>query len=195
MKEKSQVNFFIQMLNETLFFFLTSHSSHSTQNNINIILSMGRCFFRVVKQMMKLIFGDETIVASFFYLALDQIHDRTKLKLKTEIERNENSIELLTLIFLLFFLLLERVLTTRRYVCQELGMETELRKFFHMKNEWNMRSFRYQDLRNSKLSECTGKVSGCKLFPFFIYICHPWSHDTRDTSLEGWVSLINLPEI
>lgn len=38
----------------------------------------------------------------FSSLALDQIHDRTKLKLKTEIERNENAIELLTLIFLLF---------------------------------------------------------------------------------------------
>lgn len=40
-----------------------------------------------------------------------------KIKLKTEIERNENSIEFLTLIFLSFSSL-ARALMVERYVCQ-----------------------------------------------------------------------------
>lgn len=49
-----------------------------------------------------------------------------KMKLKTEIERNENSIELLTLIFFFFSPFTQsRVLTTGRYVWQEVMTETE----------------------------------------------------------------------
>ena len=48
-----------------------------------------------------------------------------KMKLKTEIEQNENSIELLTLIFFSSPFTQSPVLTTGRYVWQEVMTETE----------------------------------------------------------------------
>lgn len=120
--------------------------------------------------------SDASDLSPAFSLARDQ-QTGPKIKLKTEIERNENSIELLTLIFR-FFSSLVRLLTTGRYVCQELMMETEFeqrRKFFHMKSEWNVSGGKaFRVIGVTCAIGCRLESSDCT---FFIYIFSSlWSH-------------------
>lgn len=90
-----------------------------------------------------------------------------KIKLKTEIERNENSIEFLTLIF--FSSLRSRA--SDQTICLSraddgnwVGGEA---KFYHIKNEWNWRSWKDFSPRMSRREPAlTGKLHAFCLFTF-----------------------------
>lgn len=157
------------------------------QDKNHVLFSGGwkNLVFGLVKQ------SDENLMKLFCRqlsssLALDQNPDR-EIKLKTEIERNENSIELLTLIFL--FSSLVRVLTTRPICLSRVDdgnwSKAEKGKFFHMKIEWNARSERESfSVGHAQLSgdmKCTGKH--WMHFGLFTF-CHLWSHATHTQTLN-----------